>query len=119
MPWSTSSASRRRRESPGELVLAAVRSLDYHLCTSSYALPVLLTFKCCRSAASVDWRTKNVVTKVKDQGGCGGCWSFSAAETLESHIAINTGKLFTFSEQEILACTPNPNQCGGTGGCNG
>ncbi len=36
---------------------------------------------------------------------CGGCWSFSAAETLESHIAIQTGKLFTFSEQEILACT--------------
>ena len=24
-----------------------------------------------------------------------------------------------FSEQEILACTPNPNQCGGTGGCSG
>jgi cathepsin L len=69
--------------------------------------------------ASLDWRTKGVVTAVKDQGGCGGCWSFSAAETLESHIAIQTGKLFTFSEQEILACTPNPNQCGGTGGCSG
>lgn len=69
--------------------------------------------------ASLDWREKGVVTKVKDQGGCGGCWSFSAAETLESHIAIKTGKLFVFSEQEILACTPNPNQCGGTGGCNG
>lgn len=69
--------------------------------------------------ASLDWREKGVVTPVKDQGGCGGCWSFSAAETLESHIAIKTGKLFNFSEQEILACTPNPNQCGGTGGCSG
>ena len=71
--------------------------------------------------ASLDWREKtpSVVTKVKDQGGCGGCWSFSAAETLESNVAINTGKLFVFSEQEILACTPNPNQCGGTGGCSG
>ena len=60
--------------------------------------------------ASLDWRQKtpSVVTKVKDQGGCGGCWSFSAAETLESNVAINTGKLFVFSEQEILACTPNP-----------
>lgn len=69
--------------------------------------------------ASVDWRTKGVVTKVKDQGGCGGCWSFSAAETLESHIAIKTGKLFTFSEQQLIDCTPNPDDCGGTGGCSG
>jgi len=68
---------------------------------------------------SLDWRSKGVVTPVKDQQSCGGCWSFSAAETLESHIAIQTGKLFVFSEQEILACTPNPLQCGGTGGCNG
>jgi cathepsin L len=71
--------------------------------------------------ASLDWREKtpSVVTKVKDQGGCGGCWSFSAAETLESNVAINTGTLLTLSEQQILACTPNPNQCGGTGGCSG
>jgi cathepsin L len=69
--------------------------------------------------ASLDWRTKGVVTPVKDQGGCGGCWSFSAAETLESHIAIKTGKLFTFSEQQLIDCTPNPDQCGGTGGCSG
>lgn len=69
--------------------------------------------------SSVDWRTKGVVTAVKDQGQCGGCWAFSAAETLESAVAIAAGKLLTFSEQEILDCTPNPNQCGGTGGCSG
>ncbi len=27
------------------------------------------------------------------------CWTFSATETLESHIAIQTGFLFTLSEQ--------------------
>jgi cathepsin L len=70
---------------------------------------------------SLDWRTvsPSVVTAVKNQGGCGGCWSFSAAETMESAVAIKTGKLFVFSEQEILDCTPNPNDCGGTGGCSG
>jgi len=69
--------------------------------------------------ASLDWREKGVVTAVKDQGGCGGCWSFSAAETTESAVAIATGKLLIFSEQELLACTQNPNNCGGTGGCSG
>jgi len=70
-------------------------------------------------AASIDWRTKNVVTKPKNQGGCGSCWAFSTAETLESHIAIKTGKLLEFSPQEFVSCAPNPNHCGGSGGCQG
>jgi cathepsin L len=69
--------------------------------------------------ASVDWRDKGVVTAVKNQGPCGSCWAFSASATLESHIAINTGKLFNFSEQQMVDCTDNPNECGGTGGCSG
>jgi cathepsin L len=68
---------------------------------------------------SLDWREKGVVTDVKDQGQCGGCWSFSTAETVESAVAIASGKLLVFSEQELIACTENPNDCGGTGGCNG
>jgi cathepsin L len=67
----------------------------------------------------LDWRTKNVVTPAKNQGGCGSCWAFSTAETLESHIAIKTGKLLEFSPQEFVSCAPNPNHCGGTGGCQG
>jgi len=69
--------------------------------------------------AAVDWRTKGVVTDVKDQGGCGSCWTFSTAETLESHIAIKTGQLLVFSEQQIVSCATNPQKCGGTGGCEG
>jgi len=71
--------------------------------------------------ASIDWRTKkpSVVTPPKDQGGCGSCWAFSTAETLESHIAIKTGKLMKLSPQEFVSCAPNPNHCGGTGGCQG
>ncbi|EDQ86194.1 uncharacterized protein MONBRDRAFT_33873 [Monosiga brevicollis MX1] len=68
---------------------------------------------------TVDWRTQGVVTPVKDQGNCGSCWSFGSAQTLESHVAIKTGYLETLSEQNILDCTPNPNECGGTGGCEG
>jgi cathepsin L len=69
--------------------------------------------------AQIDWRDKNVVTPVKDQGGCGSCWAFSTAETVESHVAIKTGKLFVLSEQQIVSCATNPQQCGGTGGCEG
>lgn len=68
---------------------------------------------------SVDWRTKSVVTAVKDQGMCGSCWSFSAAETIESAVAIATGHLMVLSEQQIISCAANPLQCGGTGGCDG
>jgi cathepsin L len=70
---------------------------------------------------SVDWRTKEgVMTPVKDQGGCGSCWAFSTVETLESHLAIATGEAAPIlSPQQIVSCAPNPNACGGTGGCDG
>ena len=60
--------------------------------------------------SQVDWRTKNVVTPAKDQGGCGSCWAFSTAETLESHIAIQTGKLLKLAPQQFVSCMPNPLQ---------
>ncbi|GMI31122.1 hypothetical protein TrCOL_g1076 [Triparma columacea] len=69
--------------------------------------------------ASVDWREKGVVTAVKDQGGCGSCWAFAATAVLESHIAIETGTLFNLAPQEFVSCMPNPEKCGGTGGCAG
>jgi len=68
---------------------------------------------------SLDWREKGVVQKVKDQSACGSCWAFSASSVLEAHVAIATGKLFDFSEQQLVSCAPNPDQCGGTGGCEG
>jgi cathepsin L len=68
---------------------------------------------------SVDWRTKNVVSPVKNQGGCGSCWAFAATETIESAVAIATGKLPLLSTQNMVSCTQNPQHCGGTGGCDG
>jgi len=69
---------------------------------------------------SKDWRSEDgVVSPVKDQGGCGSCWAFSAVETLESHLAIATGSSPKLSAQQIVSCSPNPQHCGGTGGCDG
>lgn len=68
---------------------------------------------------SIDWREKGAVTAVKNQGDCGSCWAFSAAESVESHYQIASGKLLELSPQTYVNCVKNPNQCGGTGGCEG
>ena len=67
----------------------------------------------------VDWRTEGVVTAVKDQGHCGSCWAFASTAVIESHVAIASGMLFDLSPQQVAACSPNPNSCGGTGNCQG
>jgi len=70
--------------------------------------------------SEVDWRSQGVISAVKDQGMCGSCWTFGSTETLESYWAMATnGRLMDLSEQQVLDCVPNPNDCGGTGGCGG
>ena len=72
-----------------------------------------------KRATSIDWRQKGVVTPVKNQGGCGSCWAFSSTENMESHWALATNQLLELSTQQVTSCTPNPRECGGTGGCRG
>lgn len=70
---------------------------------------------------SLDWRTSHCVTPVKDQAACGSCWAFGSAETLESHTCLH-GKaknLPVLAPQQLVDCAPNPDHCGGTGGCGG
>ncbi|XP_003383726.1 PREDICTED: cathepsin L1-like [Amphimedon queenslandica] len=63
----------------------------------------------------VDWRTKNAVTGVKDQGQCGSCYAFSAVGALEGAQALAHDKLVHLSEQNIVDCSiPYGNK-----GCNG
>ena len=68
---------------------------------------------------NIDWRSKGVVTAVKSQGGCGSCWAFASTAVIESHVAINTNKLYDLSPQQIATCSPNPLECGGKGNCQG
>jgi cathepsin L len=68
---------------------------------------------------AIDWRTKGIVSAVKDQGHCGSCWAFASTAVLESSLAKNSGLLFDLSPNQIAMCAPNPDKCGGTGGCYG
>merc|ERR1719401_2575081 len=67
----------------------------------------------------VSWRHLKVADRVRDQGSCGSCWAIATVGVLEAHYEIysSNGSLRTFSAQQTLECTPNPDECGGKGGC--
>ncbi len=68
-------------------------------------------------SSSIDWRAKNVVNSIRDQGQCGSCWAFATTANAESVWAISTGELLDLSEEFLVDCAS------GVGyfnlGCNG
>ena len=77
--------------------------------------------------ASYDHVALGHMTNVRNQGGCGSCWAFTANTTYEGTIGAKRGKRWAnISEQHLVDCTSNTEannaQFGrtyGQGGCRG
>lgn len=65
---------------------------------------------------SLNWTANGVVSPVRSQGQCGGCYAFSAAAALESAYAIKTGKLLVFSPEQYIDCSRSSGNLGCSSG---
>jgi hypothetical protein len=64
---------------------------------------------------AIDWRDRGVLNAVRNQGGCGSCWAFSAVGAIEAAHAVQGKGLPQVSEQELVDCS----RAYGNQGCGG
>eukprot|EP00421_Protoceratium_reticulatum_P055199 CAMPEP_0168498718 /NCGR_PEP_ID=MMETSP0228-20121227/73419_1 /TAXON_ID=133427 /ORGANISM="Protoceratium reticulatum, Strain CCCM 535 (=CCMP 1889)" /LENGTH=393 /DNA_ID=CAMNT_0008515621 /DNA_START=37 /DNA_END=1215 /DNA_ORIENTATION=- len=70
--------------------------------------------------ASFIWQNLHATNSISDQKACGSCWAIAASEVIRAHAEIHVGGADRVcSVEQIVACTPNPAHCGGSGGCSG
>ncbi|KAL7720366.1 Cysteine protease [Entamoeba marina] len=68
----------------------------------------------------LDFRKFNKLTYIREQTGCGGCWSFASVCAIEARYLIDynittddVGKSWALSEQQLLDCCIENNGCEG------
>ncbi|EAL45760.1 cysteine protease 17, putative [Entamoeba histolytica HM-3:IMSS] len=68
----------------------------------------------------IDFRKFGKLTYIREQTGCGGCWSFASVCALESRYLIDynltvddVGRTWALSEQQLLDCCIENNGCEG------
>eukprot|EP00747_Dinoflagellata_sp_TGD_P164725 gnl/TRDRNA2_/TRDRNA2_185042_c0_seq1.p1 gnl/TRDRNA2_/TRDRNA2_185042_c0~~gnl/TRDRNA2_/TRDRNA2_185042_c0_seq1.p1 ORF type:complete len:431 (-),score=59.54 gnl/TRDRNA2_/TRDRNA2_185042_c0_seq1:25-1317(-) len=117
-----SSASNAPSTSAPRRFLAQVRNVTNRTTTAAHRDKSMnQTSTSTRLPREKSWAHLQVWSKfaIKDQGNCGSCWAITASTLLQAHSEIHAAKPRTFSVQELVSCVPNPNECGGKGGCKG
>lgn len=57
------------------------------------------------------------MSEIQNQKGCGSCFAVGVVETVESMVALKTGKLDELSVQQMLDCNENEMNCRGGDPC--
>ncbi len=106
-------------------IIVAADGTEYHTglrpaTVEQIAKRVYRNFECdaAKLPETFDLRTLGTVSDVRDQGGCGSCWSFSMTGSLESAMRVAGKGMFDLSEQELVSCDRSNGGCGG-GNLNG
>ncbi len=63
--------------------------------------------------ASWDWRTKGVVTPIRNQRSCGSCWAFATVGAMEAALKKSGGPAADLSEQFLVSCNTEGWSCNG------
>jgi len=96
---------------------SARNSLKAHLFDANGAVEQDEPHNASSLPAAFDWREKGAVNPVKNQGSCGSCWAFSTVGNIEGVNFVQTKKLLSLSEQELVDCDKTGSQ--GDQGCQG
>jgi len=59
------------------------------------------------------WPQCSTIKTIRDQGSCGSCWAFGAAESFSDRYCIATGDSVTFSPQFLVDCFNDSDGCNG------
>eukprot|EP00029_Vermamoeba_vermiformis_P000314 TRINITY_DN10354_c0_g1_i1.p1 TRINITY_DN10354_c0_g1~~TRINITY_DN10354_c0_g1_i1.p1 ORF type:complete len:332 (+),score=52.25 TRINITY_DN10354_c0_g1_i1:108-998(+) len=65
--------------------------------------------------SSIDWRSRGVITAVKNQASCGSCWAFAGSEGMESAwiMAGHANDTLELSPQQLIDCDSRSTGCKG------
>jgi len=63
--------------------------------------------------ARKQWPQCDTIKAIRDQGTCGSCWAFGAAESFGDRYCVSTGESITFSPQHLIDCYTDDDGCDG------